>query len=255
MPKIWLDRSQVHYETVGEGPNVILCLPGYLGTVELDFKKIFDAVDKTKFKLVSWDPPGYGFSRPPDRDFTKGYLQRDADLVAELMQKLGFERYSVFGWSQGGQTGTLLAATYPSRVISLSTLCSGTKFDPKSTRFYKAVSLIDSWPPEKLKSQLKYCKKHYLEQMTNDMWIYSLEAERTALDETKAACQKLTCPVLVMHAQNDPNYPVQCAHVLHGRIKNSKIHIFPEGGHDVHLTHTDEFMAAWTAFVLEHGVQ
>lgn len=245
--------NQVHYETVGDGPNVVLCLPGYLGTIDLDYRKIFDVIDKTKFKLVSWDPPGYGFSRPPDRDFTKGYLQRDAELVAELMQKLGFQRYHVLGWSQGGQTGILLTATFPTRVITLSTLCSGTKFDPKSTRFYKAVSLIDSWPAEKMKTHTKYYKKYYLEQMTNDMWIYSQEGERTSHDETIHACPKVTCPTLIMHSQNDPNYPVQCGIVLNTRIKGSKLHIFPEGGHDVHLTHTDEFMAAWASFVLEHG--
>lgn len=36
--------------------------------------------------MVIWDPPGYGFSRPPDRDFTPGHLHRDADHAAALMK-------------------------------------------------------------------------------------------------------------------------------------------------------------------------
>lgn len=36
--------------------------------------------------MIVWDPPGYGNSRPPERDFTPGYLERDADLIVKLLE-------------------------------------------------------------------------------------------------------------------------------------------------------------------------
>ena len=44
-----------------------------------------------EFSLVGWDPPGYGGSRPPGRDFTD-FFQRDAELAVTTMHKLGFQR-------------------------------------------------------------------------------------------------------------------------------------------------------------------
>jgi len=41
--------------------------------------------DRTIFTLIAWDPPGYGFSRPPARVYDKDVYKRDADLAAKLM--------------------------------------------------------------------------------------------------------------------------------------------------------------------------
>jgi valacyclovir hydrolase len=43
-------------------------------------------MDREKFTLIAWDPPGYGLSRPPERDFSGDYLRRDAKYAAKLMQ-------------------------------------------------------------------------------------------------------------------------------------------------------------------------
>ena len=49
---------------------------------------MLEQVDKTKFTWVAWDPPGYGKSRPPTRDFSDAYLRKDAILAAKLMEVL-----------------------------------------------------------------------------------------------------------------------------------------------------------------------
>jgi valacyclovir hydrolase len=45
-----------------------------------------EGLDKSKFTVVAWDPPGYGNSRPPVRDFSQDFFHRDADWGVKLMQ-------------------------------------------------------------------------------------------------------------------------------------------------------------------------
>ena len=59
-----------------------------IGTVETDFGRFFEKVDKEKFTWVAWDPPGYGKSRPPDRVFKGCYPLADAHYAAKLMKVL-----------------------------------------------------------------------------------------------------------------------------------------------------------------------
>ena len=49
-------------------------------------------------QVVSYDPRGYGKSRPPVRDFPLDFYQRDAADAAALMAALGHESYAVMGW-------------------------------------------------------------------------------------------------------------------------------------------------------------
>jgi valacyclovir hydrolase len=45
-----------------------------------------EGFDKSKFTLIAWDPPGYGYSRPPARVYDKNVYKRDADIAALLMK-------------------------------------------------------------------------------------------------------------------------------------------------------------------------
>lgn len=49
-------------------------------------KSLTDNFDHEKYTMITWDPPGYGLNRPPERDFSPGYLYRDADLAISLME-------------------------------------------------------------------------------------------------------------------------------------------------------------------------
>jgi pimeloyl-ACP methyl ester carboxylesterase len=61
--------------------------------------------------------PGYGFSGPtPDGGWT---TQRMAAAVAELLRRLGYERYAVHGGDWGSSVGRDLAAAFPDRVLGL----------------------------------------------------------------------------------------------------------------------------------------
>ena len=88
------------------------------GTAETDFAPQLRGLSDT-MQVVSFDPRGYGQSRPPRRDFPVDFYQQDADDAAALMAALGHTEYNVVGWSDGSIAAVLLAAKQKAAVGKL----------------------------------------------------------------------------------------------------------------------------------------
>ncbi|CAG7657568.1 unnamed protein product [Allacma fusca] len=253
MPKVKIDGININYKIVGDGPNTVLCLPGYLGNIDMDFGPFLEKGDKSKFRFVCWDPPGYGGSFPPKREFTSGYLQRDADIVWQLMENLGFESYYVLGWSQGGATGIILASCNPESVLKLVTIGTEATLGDPSVRFYNACKNIEFWPKENIERQLKFYKRNYLESMALQMAEHCVDMNKFQEGEyMKKATTTVACPVLIVHGQEDTTSSLKNVDILKARIPKSEVLIFPTAKHDVHLTHTEEFLEALEKFLLHN---
>ena len=57
-----------------------------VGSGETDFGPQIEALNKKLFTVVAWYPQSYGRSRPPDRDFPRGFFERDAEDAIGLMK-------------------------------------------------------------------------------------------------------------------------------------------------------------------------
>lgn len=121
----------------GSGENALILLPGALGTIHTDFQPQIDTLPKLldNYTVVAWDPPGYGKSRPPVRTFPPGFYHRDAYLADALMRRLGFDKYSVAGWSDGGATGLVMASRFPEAIKKLIVWGAGTYVCPTELAF------------------------------------------------------------------------------------------------------------------------
>ncbi|CAH2240636.1 jg14231 [Pararge aegeria aegeria] len=117
--KIKIGNHNINFIKVGHGPNSCILTPGGLGTIWTNYKPQIKGFDRSKFTLVVWDPPGFGKSYPPEREFTSESFENDADTGYELMKILGIPRFSVLGWSAGGSASLVLAAKYPDAVRKL----------------------------------------------------------------------------------------------------------------------------------------
>lgn len=64
-----------------------------------DFKPQLENLPKLlpNYQVIAWDPPGYGKSIPPKKQFTVDFLEKDADLVNEMMNNLKVPRFDVLG--------------------------------------------------------------------------------------------------------------------------------------------------------------
>ena len=68
--------------------------------------------------MIGWDPPGYGKSRPPERSWSN-FFREDARLAVKTMRALGYSKFSLAGWSDGGITALIAAAQHPTNIHRL----------------------------------------------------------------------------------------------------------------------------------------
>ena len=113
-----------------DAPYPVICLPGALGTGASDFANLLH--DESgglgpEFGIYAFDPRGLGGSVSYNRnhkskhglsdrlevvlrDYPIDFYVRDALDAAQVMKVLGFDRFTVLGWSDGANSAVHLAS-------------------------------------------------------------------------------------------------------------------------------------------------
>jgi len=248
--KIDVNGVNLHYEVSGNSQHVILCIPGALGSTRSDFGPQINGLSG-KFTVVAFDPRGYGASIPPQRDFPKTFFQRDADDAAELMLKLGFEKFSVLGWSDGGIAGMILSGERPELVRKLVVWGANAFVSQEDVDLIDKVRDLSKWSA-KMREPLE---RMYGKENLQGLWSSWIDAYFSFKDDDNGICKdslpKINCPTLVIHGSKDPMVQGFHPEYIHKNIRNSKIEYFPEGKHNLHLRYHDEFNSIVTKFLNE----
>lgn len=105
-----VDGIDVHLETTGEGPPVLL-IHG-LGASSTSWTPIVEKLSQ-RYRVIVPDLPGFGRSEKPDLSYTPDFY---VGLLASLLDDLGIEKTHVVGASLGAQIGLEFALQHPERV-------------------------------------------------------------------------------------------------------------------------------------------
>ncbi len=119
--RIQTSGSEIFLRRAGNGPPLLL-LHGYPQT-HVIWHKIAPALAE-HFSVITPDLRGYGDSGKPESDADhRRYSKRAMALdMVEVMDALGFERFSVAGHDRGGRVAHRLARDHPARVDKLAVL-------------------------------------------------------------------------------------------------------------------------------------
>ena len=116
------DDAHVGYQVVGDGPIDLLFVPGWVSNIELVWEEPRQADflrSLSEFaRLILFDKRGTGVSDPVSADRPPTLEDRLADANA-VLDAVGSDQTAVFGFSEGGSTSALFAATYPERTSAL----------------------------------------------------------------------------------------------------------------------------------------
>ena len=251
----------------GDAGPALLCMPGAMGTAETDFAPQLTGLSDA-MQVVSYDPRGYGKSRTrscPVRDFPSGrvahkkdfyqpdFYQRDADDAASLMNTLGHKKYTVCGWSDGAISAVMLAAANPTIVERLVIFGGNAYFTQEDIDAFEATRDIEANWSQRMKDTHRPVYGDDLQPMWDgavDAWA-AIFAERGG-DVCQTQAQAIKCPTLVLHGAKDPMCLSEHPEWFVDNIPDARLHIFPDGKHNIHIKFADEFNALVRAFVLNN---
>jgi epoxide hydrolase len=110
-----LDIHFLHVRSPDPAALPLMMTHGWPGSV-VEFLKVIGPLSET-FHLVIPSLPGYGFSGRPAR---KGWtIERIADAWAQLMTRLGYDRYGAQGHDWGTSVSTAVAQRHPGHVAGI----------------------------------------------------------------------------------------------------------------------------------------
>lgn len=238
-------NTSLHVEvsaTTDDPVHPILCLPGALGTARTDFEPQLEELPalNSDFNVISFDPRGYGKSRPPRRDYPLNFLERDADDAKAIMDQLGYKKFSVIGWSDGANSGAILAAKYPESVNRLVLIGGNAYISQEDVECMRSISDISTWS-EKMYTALHQVYGSDLQPMWTEWFKTYTKLHTLGGDLICSYLPEIKCKTLVTAGTKDPLVPTFHAEYLHERIGHSKLHWFEGGKHNVHLKFASEF--------------
>lgn len=242
------ELGSIEYSTFGSGKPILFLHGGHSNSSETLFLKGYD---RSKFQLITPSRPGYGktslahFKTPKE----------SAELIISLLEKLKIEKVIIVGISAGGLTALQLASNYPNYTDKLVLISAVTKkwltenddlyrrgkkmFSPnKEKRSWKLFRFFFNFLP-KLMTKVLFKELSIKENQTistdeiaeiKEMTFkqssgYGFEND---LDQNieDGIIQKVKCPTLILHSENDKSVSIEMAHYANEKIESSKLVTF-----------------------------
>lgn len=252
MSFIRVDDIQFAYTDAGLGQAVVL-LHGYPFNRSLWNEQA--AALSNSYRVITPDLRGLGES---DASPGAATMNRMAQDVAELLDRLEISRAIIGGLSMGGYVALAFYNQFPSRVRALilaDTRAQADTNEGKQARFQQAekalaegmAGIADSMLP-KLLTPETVSKRPELVKRVRDMMLKTKpEGAAGALrgmaerDDHTPLLSQISCPALILVGREDPITPVPDSEKMHREIVGSHLVVLENAAHVSNLERTDQF--------------
>jgi pimeloyl-ACP methyl ester carboxylesterase len=221
--RVKVKDAELYYETYGKGDPLLL-LHGNSQSISV-FKKQIKTFAKT-YKVIAVDTRGQGKST----DASTGPLSYDlyADDMKILLDSLNISKTNILGWSDGGNTGLIMAAKYPTYInkLAVTGACTNPNEAVSTSTLEEVSKAIES-----LKTRQDVKSKYQVRLFT----MLLTEPHITALD-----LKNIKAPVLVMAGEKDMILEKHTKFIA-ANIPKSQLFIFKGASHYVPVEKVSEF--------------
>ncbi len=225
-----LKDAKIYFETYGSGEPLLL-LHGNSQSIYA-FAKQIPELSKI-YKIIAVDTRGQGKST----DESTGPLTYDkfADDMKQLLDSLHISKTNILGWSDGGNTGLIMAIKYPSYVNKLA-----------------ITGAVLSATTDAVDSEILKSIKHERDGIngTDQQSVKKKRLFTLLLDEphiTVESLKRIKAPTLVMAGEKDM-IKEKHTRTIADNIPNSKLLIFKDATHYVPVEKVQEFNNALIEF-------
>jgi pimeloyl-ACP methyl ester carboxylesterase len=291
VPELQHNGLEIHYETFGEAGNPCVLLIMGLGTqmTAWPLSLINELVEKGYF-VVRYDNRDVGLStrldhlKPPNlrkliflrllgiRSRVPYSLEDMAGDAIAVLDALKVNKAAIVGASMGGMIAQLVAALYPERTTSLTSIMSttGHRSLPRAEPAAMAALMLQPEDPDDLNSVLERNKKvrrtlqspgypmsdeRLHETVSNALERGGYHPEGVArhlgaivtANHRRDLLKKVKAPALVLHGEDDPLVKLGCGVDTHKHLPNSELKTYPGMGHDL----PEELMPEWASLIDE----
>jgi pimeloyl-ACP methyl ester carboxylesterase len=265
MPFVATNGIRTHYETIGEGPPLLLIAGN--GMDHTAFRDQLPAFSP-HFRCITYDLRGIGRSDVPDAGYTVPDMARDA---LALLDALEIPQAHLAGYSLGGAIALQMAIDAPPRVASLSLYSTFSHVEPYLRRRYEILLKILLETTPELWAMFTTFSAFGVEYINaHDDEIGKEIAHRVARwkgpdapskiglaghyrailgHEVRARLAEIRCPAWIAVGSSDPVTPPSYARYLHAHLAGSRLSIYDGAPHRL-LNFTPQFNTDARAFLL-----
>lgn len=257
MPNVNLGDATLHYREAGAGNEVVLLLHAFPLNSGMWAPQL--AALAGRFRVLALDYRGLGQSRGAGEATTMGQVAEDA---LALLGQLGVRRAAVAGLSMGGYAALELYRRAPGLFRGLA-LCD-TKANPdtqaqKDAREQFAVNALakglgwvaDDFGPKLLRPQPDRAVLETVKQLIREGTPEGVAAAQRGMalrPDSVPTLSRITCPTLVIAAEEDQVIPFGEAQVMAMGVKGARLQRIPAAGHLANLENPTAFSAALSGF-------
>jgi (E)-2-((N-methylformamido)methylene)succinate hydrolase len=237
-----LDGIRLRYRLDGNGPTIAL-IHGVGGSLD-DWNRI--AADMARhYTVLRHDQRGHGQSDKLPGPYENGDFVND---LYQLVNFLGITRFHLAGFSLGGLVAQGFALSHPKmidRLILLSTVAGRT--EEEKARVLKRLDIVANGIPgqhfensvgrwfteEFQKANPDVIAAYAKRSRENDPAAYAAAYRVLATTDLADQLSAIKRPTLIATAENDIGSNPRMAKLMHEKIENSRLHIFPHLRHSI----------------------
>jgi 3-oxoadipate enol-lactonase len=244
---------RIAYESSGEGPPLLL-MQG-IGYARWSWDPVVPALAE-RFRVLNFDNRGIGESDVPPPPYTARQLAEDGLAV---LDDAGVERAHVVGASLGGMAAQELAAGFSDRVDRLVLACTtpgGPESFPMPERTVALMTsgatlrqFVENALADEPDADLVERILRHREATAQPFEAWSAQAAAGATFDALDRVAGIEAPTLVLHGTEDAVVDSRNSALLGLRIPDSRVELFPGGGHLFFWEQPERFTEAVTEFL------
>ncbi len=259
------------------GAPAVVLLHGFPASSHM-FRRLLPAL-ADRYRVIAPDLPGFGFSAAPPHDRYEYSFANFADVVDELLERLGVGRYVLYVQDYGAPTGFRLALKHPERLAGLVTQ-NGNAYEEGLSPFWDPIKIY--WADNSAASRdalrpaltLGSTRSQYLDGVSDPSRVdpAAWTLDQALLDRSGSAEIQLDLfydyrnnvalypnfqayfrthrpPTLIAWGANDPIFPAEGARAFLRDLPEAELHLL-DSGHFALEDRFEEILNLMRAFLV-----